>query len=331
MELQLDNRRMRYAAFVLLAITINVIDGAITRSIADPGKRMLVAGAATLDLVVVVAAIYYWLLVRPGIRGRGSLIAILLLGGLRATFLFPGARAAMALAGGLCEAGLIAFVVVQVRRRARRGPGERDGDPVDAMRTALEPIFPVPGVARMLAAELSVLYYALFSWRAKPHVPVEAQAFSIHKKGGSADLFYAVALASVMEIVPMHLLVRHWNATMAWILTGVSLYGMAWLIGLARSIVLRPVLVTADTVDVRFGLIFRARVPRDHIAAVRRIGPGEAASATIVPRRSEPNVCLELSQPIEAEGPFGIRRAVRLLAIAADDEIGFRRALTAGR
>ena len=328
MELGLETRRLRYAAFVLLAITISLIDGMITRSVADPEKHMLVAAAATIDLVLVVAAIYYWLLVRPGIRGRGSLVAIVLLGALRATLLFPNARAVTALVSGSCEAGLIAFVVVQVRRRARRGLS--NGDPVDAIRTSLEAVFPAPGVARLVAAELNILYYAFFSWRAKSHLPADAQAFSLHKKGGQADLFYVVALASVMEIVPMHLLIRHWSEAAAWIATGVSLYGMVWLIGLARSIVLRPMLVTADCVDVRFGLIFRARVPREHIASVRIIQPGEAGQTTRVPRRSEPNVCIELTNPIEAEGPFGIRRLVTGLALAADDETGFRRALGKG-
>ena len=41
MESRIDGRRARYAAFLLLAATINVADSAITRSIADPGKRVL--------------------------------------------------------------------------------------------------------------------------------------------------------------------------------------------------------------------------------------------------------------------------------------------------
>jgi hypothetical protein len=141
-------------------------------------------------------------------------------------------------------------------------------------------------------------------------------------------LFYVVALVSVMEMIPMHLLVRHWSAMAAWIATSVSLYGMVWLIGLARSIVLRPVLVTRHCVDVRFGLIFRVRVMREHITSVRSLQAGEGGLATRVPRRSEPNVCIELSHPVEAEGPFGIRRVVTRLALAADDETAFRRALS---
>jgi hypothetical protein len=108
---------LRYAAFILLALTINVVDRALTRSIAHPGTRMLVAVGGTFDVVVLVSAIYYWLLVRPGIRHRGSLIAIVLLDVLHATYFYPNAPAARVVVAWLCEVGLIGFMAVQVRRR----------------------------------------------------------------------------------------------------------------------------------------------------------------------------------------------------------------------
>lgn len=322
-ELTLD-RRFRYTAFLLLALAINFVDRAIVRTVADPTRRIVVSAAATLDLVVVVCAIYYWLLVRPGIRGRVSLIPIALLGALRATFLYPNARTLAAFAAGACEVALIAFVVIQVRAKIRRNPGKRAGDPADLLRASLDPI--LPGAARLLAAELSIFYYALFSWRAKPYVAPGAQPFSLHKKSGHADLLYILAFASTMEIVPLHLLLHHWSPLAAWIVTSLSLYGMIWLIGLARSIALRPVLVGPDYLDVKFGLLFRLRVPRESIAAVHRAG---TACETVVPRRSDPNVCIEFVHVLEAEGPFGLRRPVRRLALSADEEVDFSKALHA--
>ena len=196
MESRVDYRRTRYAVFFLLAVTINIIDGAITRSVSDASKRTLVAAAASVDLIVVVSAIYYWLLVRVGIRSRESLIPIFLLGVLHASLLYPNARAVTAWIGGLCEAGLIGFVLVQVRRQTRRMPGSPEVDPLDAMQAALESVFP-NSVARVGAVELSIFYYALFSWRAAPFVPRGAQGFSLHRESGQADLLYVLAIASL--------------------------------------------------------------------------------------------------------------------------------------
>ena len=317
----------RYVLFALAALTVNLVDNAVLRSIADPRKRLIVAAGATLDIVLIVTAIYYWLLVRPGIRGRASVLPIALLGVLRATLLFPDARVLTAAIAGLCEAGLIAFVMVHVRSRARRH-ANRLSDPADALRASLESLL-APHVARFVAAELSIFYYALFSWRSKPHVPEDARAFTLHEKTGHADLFYAVAALSVFEIFPVHLLLHHWRPALAWIATGLSLYGMIWLIGLARSFRLRPGLIGPDYLDVRYGLLFRLRIPRENLAAVRRAEAGDAASATVVPRRSEPPLCIDLIQPMEAESLFGLRRRVQRIGLALDDAAGFRSALAA--
>lgn len=45
-----DDRRVRYAAFFLLMVSISASDGALTRSIADPRWKMGGAAAASLDL-----------------------------------------------------------------------------------------------------------------------------------------------------------------------------------------------------------------------------------------------------------------------------------------
>ena len=326
MESRIDSRRIRYAAFFLLALTINVVDSAIVRSIADPGKRVVVAAAATADLVAVITAIYYWLLVRPGIRGRGSLVPIVLLGALHASLLYSNARAVAASVGGLCEAGLIAYVVAKVRQRSRRTADRRE-DPVDSMRAALESVIPAPGIARLIGIELNILYYALFCWRAKAHVPADTRAFTLHKKSGQVELLYVIALASLMEVLPVHLLIGHWSRLGAWVATGMSLYGMVWLIGLAQSIGLRPVLIGPDGLDVRYGLLFRARVARDTIEGARTAQASDAESAAVAPRRSEPNVLIELRRAVDAEGLFGIRKPVRRIALAVDEEAEFRSAL----
>src|SRR5579883_1366911 len=103
MELCLDNRRLRYLLFAALAISINVIDGPLIRS-----PRAVVSAAAWFDMVAVVAALYYWLLVRPGIRGKGSIIPVALAGLIHAS-------SSKAVVAGFCELGLIAYIVVQIR------------------------------------------------------------------------------------------------------------------------------------------------------------------------------------------------------------------------
>jgi hypothetical protein len=326
MHLRVEDRRIRYAIFLLLAVTINAVDSALTRLISDPGKRMLVAAAASLDMVVVVSAIYYWLLVRPGIRGRSSLFPITLIGALHACFLYPNARAVSAGVAGLCEVGLIGFVAVQVRRVSRRG-SYGAGDPIASIQRVLEALLLPPLIARLLAAEIGIFYYASCSWRAKPHVTAGAKAFFMHHKDGQAALFYALAAGSFLEMLPVHLVIRHWNPTWAWGATGISLYGMIWLIGLGRSLELRPVLIGPECLDLRYGLLFALRVPREMIASFRPADSTDPLHAFVLPRRSCSDFCIDLARPLDAEGLFGVRRRVSRIALAADDPAGFERAV----
>jgi hypothetical protein len=322
MFVRANDRRARYTAFVLLMVSINVIDGMVVRSIADPGRRLVVAGGASFDVVAVVSALYYWMLVRPGIRAPRSLVPIILIGALHATYFYPSVLAIRTITAGLCEVGLIGFVLVQVRRNIR---GQRDTDTSSAIRAALAGGWMGPVLANVLTAELSILYYGLFSWRAKPHVTSGARALCIHERVGQADLFAVAPILCVVEILPLHLLLRHWSATVAWIATGLSVYSMIWLTGLARAFHLRPVLAGRDYLHLRYGLLFQLRVPKEMIAVVR---PAEATdSKWAVPRRSEPNVCIEFVRAMDAEGLFGIRRRVNAVALTPDDEKGFAQAL----
>jgi hypothetical protein len=312
--------QLRYTAFVLLMLSINLIDGLVTPSIEDPERRMLVAVAATFDVVVLVTALYYWLLVRPGIRGRTSLAVVALTSVVRATFLYPNAAGMRAVITGVCEAGLIGFVFVHLRHR-KQGAPERALDPLEAIRAALANVVFVPVLLNAIAAEATILYYALFSWRAKPHIPVGTRAFTIYRKVGQTDLLDVLPIACALEMIPVHLLLKQWSATVAWISTGLTLYGVIWLVGIARAFRLRPVLVGRDYVYLRYGLLFELRIPADTIGRLRRARVEDRSFA--VPRKSDPTVCIELLRPLYAQGLFLLGKRVTKIGVTPDDQVAF--------
>ena len=68
MELTARSRSIRYLSFLTFALTINIVDRALTLSVPKTGPRTLVTIAASCDLAVIVSFAYYWLPIRPGIR-----------------------------------------------------------------------------------------------------------------------------------------------------------------------------------------------------------------------------------------------------------------------
>lgn len=300
--------------FLGLAILVNVVASSFVHSVTDPARHRVVEFAAAGDMTVTVSALYYWLVVRPGLRPKSSLLFIALMGLLRASFAFPDAIPGKALIAGGAEVALIAALVLGFRR-ARRSKAE---DPVERIREILSGLIPVPTAARALAGELSVLWYA-FAWRAQPHAPAGSQAFTLHQKSGFNDLILFVGLASLLEVVPVHLVVAHWSVTAAWILTGLSLYGALWAFALSRSFALRPTLVTADALLIRFGLLFSLRVPFTSLRTVSREPISGAMDALIIPRNSEPAFYLEFTEPLAAERMLGFTKRISAIGLGADD------------
>ena len=316
--------RLRYAAFIALALAINTIDGMITRSAGDGRRQLILALASSFDIVFVVVALYYWLLARTGIRTNASMIVVGLLAVARAGFLFPAGGVKIVLAG-VCELGFIGFVMICIQR-FRKANRQREADPLDAIRTTVRTILPVPIAVNALSGELAALYYALFSWRAEPHAPPDAQAVTAYKKAGQVDLLTVLPIACVLEMIPTHLLLQRWSAGGAWVATAVSAYGLIWMVGVARSFRLRPTLIDGDYVHLRYGLIFQLQVPRSLIARSRRAVTDDIQFA--VPRNTEPTHCLEFAREVTAEGLFGFQRRLTRVALAFDDPVAVDRALS---
>ena len=315
----LTRRVNPYFSFLALTVFIAACASALAHTVTGP-RRTLVGTASAFDLTITVTALYYWLLVRPGLRSRTTMVFIALLGLWRAAFLFPDVIPGKVWIGGGLELAIFAAVGTALWK-SRGAAREGEGDPVERFRSAFAGFIPLPPAARMLAGEFAVLYYG-FAWRAQPHIPPEARAFTMHKRSFVNDLFTALAFISLLEIVPVHLVVNRWSALAAWIMTGISLYGAIWIMALGRAFALRPSLVSAEGITVRYGLLFHLRIPAGCIRTIRPAGEA-LAGATIVPRRSAPSLYLEFTEPLEAEIILGLRKRVTAIGIAVDDPAAF--------
>ena len=166
-------------------------------------------------------------------------------------------------------------------------------------------------------AELRLLRYALFSWRHRPEVPPGARAVPLPADSWIVQMLGMVAGVSVMEAVGLHLVLMGSHPWIAWVLTAVSLYGTILLVALARSIVLRPILVTDDEVVLRYGLLRQLRVARDNIAAIRPARPTDKADVLFT-FGADPKFLVEFRSPVVVESLYGLRRrTARTAAISA--------------
>jgi hypothetical protein len=302
----------------------------------------LISGAVTFDFIVSVPFLYWWFMVRKTRWPAVSILPVLVLCLLIASLLLPaGHRQPLRLAQYLvvfAELAAVAAVTAKAvgaarayRSRVRAVGG--DDDPVELLRFSLRQALPVKRVADVVADELALLYYALFSWRRVPPRADEV-AFSYHRESGYGSLLLAFTFVAVLELVGAHFLVSAWwGRGAAWVLTGLSLYGLVWLLGFYQAVRLRPVTVGSDSLWVRVGLRWSIRLPFSQVEGVLEPASGQplpkGADYLQAVTLGEPQFIIKLREPLTAGGLYGTSRRVRAVGVAVDDATAFKNVLVA--
>ena len=204
-------------------------------------------------------------------------------------------------------------------------------DILERLGAAAREIIPVEQAAKMIACEAAMFYYAFFSWRARPHSPAGSRSFSVHKQTGFTALLGVLAALSLIEIPLMHLVARRWSRSAAWILTALGIYGFLWVIALSRSLVLQPLRLSEESLDVRKGFLWSLQIPLSEILAMRRL-------TSPAPHRrqlgylhaalgADPQFLIDLHNPLTAQGLYGFRKQVHMVGLLVDEPQAFQDAL----
>ncbi len=199
----------------------------------------------------------------------------------------------------------------------------RAGEPLEqALRQSLEAAYsgsPALPLFRLALTETLLIYYGVFgSFRRTP--ATNPDVFSYHHLQ-DAGTSLALVCIIVLETVPLHFLVQQWSAVAAWLLTGLSLYTLLWLLGDYQALRLKPIRFTATHLRLYAGLRWQANIALEDVAAT---APADAASHTCFNSSSKPQLYLHLKRPVPVFGLFGRRTDVTCIGVQVDDPERFR-------
>jgi hypothetical protein len=314
--------RLPLLSFALLATAIYAT--AVTLESMRPVLRRPEAVSAGLlvDLLVTIPLAYYFLAVRRAGWPARTLIPLFLFSLTGAALVLPDQRETLKrLSEALsipAEVGLLTWIAVRTARSLRSTSGPDADDMLERLRKVAREILPVRRVAEAVA---------LFAWRRRQQSPSGARVFTYHRTSGYGALGFALLIATLAEAIPIHLLVVRWSPTGAWLLTGLAAYGMLWFLADYRATRLRPILLEEETLRIRTGLRWTVSIPRAHVVAIHKKRPISepfirAAMPTTTP------LWIELTEPVTAQGPYGIERQARWISVSVDEAKAFREALT---
>jgi hypothetical protein len=218
------------------------------------------------------------------------------------------------------ELTAVALVVRRLWRQVGRAPTADSGAvPEDFVSR----VSALPGrFARVVGLELCVLYYACIApFRKLPQDLLHDSAATQRFSNGTRprQMLLALGLLSVLEAVPVHLLLHAHHPYVAWAALALSGYGLLWIGGTACAFRLRPVVVSPSHLWIRASLFFSAPIERSQIRSVAQHATRDAADSvlTIAPLCT-PNVWLTLHAPALVTGPFGRARLAQTIALYVD-------------
>ncbi|MDY7096038.1 MAG: hypothetical protein SX243_23940 [Acidobacteriota bacterium] len=310
----------------------------------QPGGDALALGV-TLDLVILVPAVYGWVMV----RGRGwpvlSLGPVILASAIAAGWLLPVEHHdTLELLGALVpvlELGLLGYVGYRawgLWRGASEAWKQSSGDFFDRCRWLFRRILPSPTVAGVLAYEVAVGYYLLSPRKKSSALDPAAgnepgpETFSYHRRCGYGAILAGLMVAGVGELAALHFLLVRWHPAAAWVHFALAGYGLIWLLGDYRAILRRPLELSEAGLRLRCGIRWNGQVRWDQIADWEilswrdEVPVGKNYRSLAVFGR--PHYLLRLKEPAELTGPYGLRQQVRCIGLEVDDRQRFEEVLS---
>lgn len=185
----------------------------------------------------------------------------------------------------------------------------------------IETVLPGPLIA-FARAEIRVVHLGLLRWNAPVDTPPGWRAFAYHTY--LTPMLATFLVLQLIELFVVHLLVMLWNPIVAWVLLGLSAWGVVWTMALIKSFRINPVLLSDEVIRVRSGLIHDFEVPRETVGDMRAYGSEELKGRRILDLAimSAPNVSLRFSRPIAIRTLFGARE-IDGVALRLDDSAAF--------
>ncbi len=199
----------------------------------------------------------------------------------------------------------------------------RDGnDPERAVAAALHARFGDTAVARLIAFEVRMWFYALFATAKRPLTFAGDEHFSCHAKDGHASNQQGFILLILIELPIVHLLLSlFWQWKGACVISALSVWGLCFLIAERRATLKRPISMDGERLYVRYGLGTERVVPMASIAAV---APHREPVARRIPgtlrycESGAPNISVRLCPALEVPGLFGGSRQIEWIYLGVD-------------
>lgn len=302
-----------------------------------PVPDLVVAGSM-FDFLLVIPLLVYYFIIRKRYSWKLTVLTAIASYGL-ATLIIPDSllenlsvipKGLLLLEAGFVSIELYLLIMVvrrfpKVKASYRKLPDELPF--LIKIKQAFSSQFSDSRMLDAVVSEITMLYYALFSWR-KPALTT-GEVFTFHKKTSFVALNLMLIHALIIESVGLHYFFSKIDHTLSLILLFINAYSVLFLFGQMQAVKKTPLITTEDSIIINIGFLKGMSLPYTAIKEIRKYeGPDtipasekkytfEALVSDFIPEK--PSIELLLKEPVETDLIYGFKKKVTRVVVKVDE------------
>jgi len=177
-------------------------------------------------------------------------------------------------------------------------------------------------ILSFLVSEMMIFYYALFGWFVKKNSFDNVSEFTYIKETMYGVFLWVIFISTMIEVPIVHYFLSLWSVTVAWIVTGVTLYGMIWLLGDYKAIKHMPIRINETHLFIRIGVRSKVDIALSNIDTISsnvKEEEKESYKHLVLMTTVDANIYITLKEKIHIKGIFGSKKGVDKVALYMDE------------
>ncbi|GAA3992691.1 hypothetical protein [Mucilaginibacter dorajii] len=301
--------------------------------------RDKVADGLLADFIVTFPALYYLIIIRPSKASAKRLLFVISICSVIAYLLLPAQQKTYILQirklSALAELLFIIYAFTKINRLrvAYKVQKALLPDPIYNLRLAMTNTLGDSLGVKIIASELAVLKYGLLSWKQEQPALTQSRSFSTHKDYGYIAIWCILFVAIMVETFAFHLLLLKWSHMAAMIATGLTLYGVIFLVADLSAVIKRKVEINQTTLLLRTGLRWRAIVDIANISSVSKIVNDYHSDESYLKGgiiKSSGNLLITFKKPVQVDKLYGKSKMVSTILMNIDSYEAFAEMINNG-
>jgi|GEM_PF-3299608 len=320
--------RRNFHYFIGLSLLIILCDLIIVKSSLLQDNNQLLSIALSLDFVVVIPLLLYFLIYRKLQKKFIAILPFCLVGYITLMLLLPqSSQAEIEIIKYIIiplEIGFISYEIYKLSQifNTYRRNRSADSHPIENLTKSVEVTFNKSKLTGLLVHELSVFYYMVLSWRKKSFTQANATSFSYHTNSSWFVIVLFLCKLLIIEGALIHIVLMQWSHIAAWIISLGNVYLIFMLIADYRAMTLNPILLFKHKIRLQYGLQMLTYIDLDNIESVSTINyeklTNDELKTAFIPLAVEPNLLITLNNKITISRMFGKQQMVNRIYLFVD-------------